>query len=171
MKWPTYAVPLRSRRVITGIALFCAALAAGSFALTATVEDHALKANLLILGVGLALVSAALPALQENHRRRKSDKLGMFLIRALDLDRALADPSVDSRDSSKQSDQLSGEMDAYVRKQFGSGAVAHLNNSAGITIIAPRYRETPDWMAREPLMAWCRYRAARLSELIAGLHH
>lgn len=158
-------------RVVSAVTIVAAAAWVICFALIPIVDDSELRYGLGIVGAGFVLVSAAFPALRENHKRRRSDKLGDYIRRLLDLARACDDRSVGFHDTKKACDVLGNEMDRYVKDQFGQGAVEHVNNSEGISVGISLY---PSMLAdadeRHAYNGWCRLRAARVSELVAGLH-
>jgi hypothetical protein len=63
-------------------------------------------------------------------------------------------------------DSWATEVEAYLQKHFGSGAVALFNSSDGILVPASLRPETPE---RNALAAWCRLRCAGLSERLGRL--
>ena len=91
---------------------------------------------------------------------------GAFLERATELARDCDNEFMSFDDAKKKCDVLQHQEDAFVRKQFGTADVALLNNSQGVSIHASARATTPE---RNVLANWCRYRAARLTQLIERL--
>jgi hypothetical protein len=140
-------------------------LSVACFAVMSRAEPE-LAATLLLAGVGLGSISAGFAGVTESQRRRRKAKLGTFLERATELARDCDNEFMSFDDAKKKCEILQNEEDAFVREQFGTADLALLNNSEGVFIHASARATTPE---RNALANWCRYRAARLTEMIGRL--
>src|SRR2546430_15821551 len=116
----------------TFVTIASGTLGVACFAFMTLTERWTVREYLFWVGLGLVLISASFAALKENHKRRRRDRLGSFIGRALELGKSSDNHFIDFAATKKACDALQQEEDAYMKQHFGLGAVAHLNNSEGI---------------------------------------